>query len=101
MSAFQYSSCGCIPSHDPSRRRLFAVTKNKWFDRFILLTIFVSCIQLGMESSELAARSMAGEMSAQITEDVLYIANIVITVIFTAEAVIKIAALGFIQHPGR
>ena len=77
-----------------SRLRLFCIDliSNAWFDRFIMLVIFVNCIFLA------AYNPLEAEDS--INNQVLFVSEIVFTIIFSVEMAIKVTAMGFLLHKG-
>jgi len=77
---------------NPIRQFFIQVTEAKWFEYFILLAIVGTCISLALYTP------MPGGDSNAINE-FLEETEIIFTVIFTAECVMRIIALGFITHP--
>ena len=83
-------SLGCIYSNCFLRRLCITIVAHKWFDRFIMFLILISSILLCLDEPGLDSKSNLAQF--------LYYADIIITILFTIEMVIKIIALGFIGH---
>ena len=48
IPTFKKNSLFCLTPTNPLRRGLIQIVHNKWFDRFILLTIMANCIFLAI-----------------------------------------------------
>lgn len=83
-------SLGCIHSNCFIRKYCIKIVANKWFERFIMFLILISSILLCLDEPRLNPNSNLAIF--------LYYADIVITILFTIEMVIKIIALGLIGH---
>jgi len=77
---------------NPIRQLFIKITEAKWFEILILLTIMGTCISLAVFTP-----LPNGDTNA--TNDFLEEIEIIFTVIFTAECIMRIVALGFIAHP--
>merc|ERR1719481_1664565 len=77
---------------NPIRQLFIKITEAKWFEILILLTILGTCISLAVFT-----HFPNGDSNA--TNDFLEEIEIIFTVIFTAECLMRIIALGFIAHP--
>merc|ERR1719204_2338907 len=77
---------------NPIRQLFIKITEAKWFEILILLTILGTCISLAVFTP-----FPNGDSNA--TNDFLEEIEIIFTVIFTAECLMRIIALGFIAHP--
>jgi len=77
---------------NPIRQLFIKITEAKWFEILILLTILGTCISLAVFTP-----FPNGDSNA--TNDFLEEIEIIFTVIFTAECIMRIIALGFIFHP--
>merc|ERR1719300_1310004 len=77
---------------NPIRQLFIKITEAKWFEILILLTILGTCISLAVFTP-----FPNGDSNA--TNDFLEEIEIIFTVIFTAECLMRIVALGFIAHP--
>merc|ERR1719204_1481362 len=77
---------------NPIRQLFIKITEAKWFEILILLTILGTCISLAVFTP-----FPNGDSNA--THDFLEEIEIIFTVIFTAECIMRIIALGFIFHP--
>merc|ERR1740131_208846 len=77
---------------NPIRQLFIKITEAKWFEILILLTILGTCISLAVFTP-----FPNGDTNA--TNDFLEEIEIIFTVIFTAECLMRIIALGFIAHP--
>merc|ERR1719462_1121320 len=77
---------------NPIRQLFIKITEAKWFEILILLTILGTCISLAVFTP-----FPNGDSNA--TNDFLEEIEIIFTVIFTAECIMRIIALSFIAHP--
>merc|ERR1719348_806711 len=77
---------------NPIRQLFIKITEAKWFEILILLTILGTCISLAVFTP-----FPNGDSNA--TNDFLKEIEIIFTVIFTTECIMRIVALGFIAHP--
>merc|ERR1719277_37939 len=77
---------------NPIRQLFIQITEAKWFEILILLTILGTCISLAVFTP-----LPNGDTNA--TNDFLEEIEIIFTVIFTTECLMRIVALGFIAHP--
>merc|ERR1719403_86070 len=77
---------------NPIRQLFIKITEAKWFEILILLTILGTCISLAVFTP-----FPNGDSNA--TNDFLEEIEIIFTVIFTAECLMRIIALGFVAHP--
>jgi len=77
---------------NPIRQLFIQVTEAKWFEIFILLAILGTCISLAVYTP-----LPNGDTNA--TNEFLEEIEIIFTVIFTTECMMRIVALGFIMHP--
>merc|ERR1719342_198442 len=82
----------CFTLKNPIRQLFIKITEAKWFEILILLTILGTCISLAVFTP-----FPNGDSNA--TNDFLEEIEIIFTVIFTAECLMRIIALGFIAHP--
>jgi len=77
---------------NPIRQAFIKITEAKWFEIIILLTIMGTCISLAVFTP-----LPNGDTNA--TNEFLEEIEIIFTVIFTTECLMRIVALGFIAHP--
>jgi len=77
---------------NPIRQLFIQITEAKWFEIFILLAILGTCISLAVYTP-----LPNGDTNA--TNEFLEEIEIIFTVIFTTECMMRILALGFIMHP--
>jgi len=77
---------------NPIRQFFIQITEAKWFEIFILLAILGTCISLAVYTP-----LPNGDTNA--TNEFLEEIEVIFTVIFTTECVMRIIALGFIMHP--
>jgi len=77
---------------NPIRQLFIQITEAKWFEILILLTIMGTCISLAVFTP-----LPNGDTNA--TNEFLEEIEIIFTVIFTTECLMRIVALGFIAHP--
>merc|ERR1719342_976536 len=82
----------CFTLKNPIRQLFIKITEAKWFEILILLTILGTCISLAVFTP-----FPNGDSNA--TNDFLEEIEIIFTVIFTGECVMRIVALGFVAHP--
>jgi hypothetical protein len=81
---------GTFHAHSPARKSMLWITDWTWFDRFILTLIAANSILLALEDHRVADTPI--NRFAAKTE-------IVFTVLFIAEMVLKIGAMGLFLHP--
>eukprot|EP00752_Nemacystus_decipiens_P001936 g1865.t1 len=81
----------CLSANHPLRRGCLAIIRNAWFDRFIMLLIVISSVELAVDNPLLDPDST--------TSRALEVAELVITVLFTAEFLLKVFASGFLFIP--
>jgi len=77
---------------NPIRQFCITVTEAKWFEIFILLAITGTCVSLAVFTP-----LPNGDTNAM--NEFLEEIEVIFTVIFTGECVMRIIALGFISHP--
>jgi len=77
---------------NPIRQFFIQVTEAKWFEIFILLAILGTCISL-------AVYTPLPNGDTNDTNEFLEEIEIIFTVVFTTECLMRIIALGFIMHP--
>lgn len=77
--------CGCAVTN-PVREFVIKVVINPWFDRIILLFILANSICLAIEDP-------ANRKGVFANLDILFV------VVFTAEMVLKVIAMGFVMRP--
>ena len=79
---------------EKSKIRIFAnsLIKKKWFDFLILFFIFVSTLTLAVENPLSDPESTLAS--------ILYYLDIVLTTIFTIEAILKVITYGFLTNGG-
>lgn len=82
---------GIFKTTNPIRKFCVGLISNPNFDRFVLVLIFISSITLAIENPLLNPESQLS-----ISLDVI---DIILTVLFTIEMIIKIIALGLVMHP--
>ena len=77
----------CLSSSNPFRNKIILlVTKNPWFDRFILLIILLNTLFLALDQEV----NIVTKYNEQI--------DFTFLIIYTFEMVLKIVALGFIMN---
>lgn len=77
----------CLSSSNPFRNKIILlVTKNPWFDRFILLIILLNTLFLALDQEV----NIVTKYNEQI--------DFTFLIIYTVEMVLKIVALGFIMN---
>ena len=81
---------GCFSPENTVRKYIGKLVLHKWFDRFILVVIALSCILLAVDYPNAVNEG----------QQYLDAFNLIFTVIFIVEAVLKVVAFGFIQHEG-
>lgn len=82
----------CLEKDNAFRRHVFDVVSNVWFDRGILLLIFISSVTLAIDNPLLDPNGT--------TAIAIGIIDIILTTLFAVEMVLKIVALGFFMHEG-
>lgn len=85
-------TCGCMGPESLTRRLARTILENEAWEMLVLSLIFVSCICLSYDNPRLEPGS---EIAAN-----LAIANVVLTLLFTLEAALKIAVHGFLLADG-
>jgi hypothetical protein len=75
---------------NPVRRFIYLLVNKTWFDYLILVAILVSTISLAIESPHRDPESAFSYA--------LYYLDILMTIIFVVEALVKILAFGFIMN---
>jgi len=90
--ALDDKSCGCISKHNRFRLRLARVVHTQRFDDLILVLIIVSTLILAFESPKLT--ECGSDCSLFV---VLFYADVVFTLLFIIEMVMKIIVYGFIN----
>ena len=88
----QYSSLFMLSGSNKLRLALTNVASAKWFEFVILFVILFSSVPLAMDSPSVDPTSRLRE--------VLDMCDLVFTIIFTCELLVKVLAMGFILHPG-
>ena len=81
-----------LPPNHCLRRGCSKVVYHPWFDNFILALIVVSGLILALDSPLLDPDSNAAT--------ILYVADIVVTLLFAVESVMKIIVMGFVANKG-
>jgi len=77
---------------NPIRKLFIQITEAKWFEMFILLAILGTCISL-------AVYTPLPNGDTNDSNEFLEEIEVIFTVIFTTECLMRIIALGFIMHP--
>lgn len=89
-ASYKYKAFNCLHADQPVRKVCGWLALRPEFDGFILLLIALSCILLALESP-----SASVEAKAWIEE-----VDLVVTLLFTTEMVVKLIAFGCYSHPG-
>mmetsp|Transcript_6094 Transcript_6094/g.8195 ORF Transcript_6094/g.8195 Transcript_6094/m.8195 type:complete len:163 (-) Transcript_6094:20-508(-) len=91
---FSKSSMNCMSDSNRLRQLCVKVIVNKWFDRLIILCIIANSLLLASkEYDEKYDVSYKSEWNA-----ILDTLDIVFSVIFLVECILKIIGMGFIRH---
>ena len=80
----------CLDKDNWIRKWCIIAVRSKWFERFVMTLILFSSIMLALDEPYTDPNSSLGRF--------LYVADIVITILFTIEMIVKCVALGFIVH---
>ena len=91
FDAKHHSLC-ILSATTPIRKFCIHLIQNPWFDKAILLLICISSIFLALDEPSLSENSMLKQF--------LVVADIVITILFCIEMIVKIIAMGLIVHDG-
>ena len=81
---------GFFELHNPVRRRAIDIIENKWFERFIQLTILANCIQMAIEEP----RDTDPNSGAK---EIMFALSTVFWSIFAFECVNKVIGMGLLQ----
>jgi hypothetical protein len=93
-------SLNCISVHNPVRRLAARLVTHKQFDNFILLCIVANSLCLALVDYEDVGNLMQGEANSPNWRNrLLEETEVVFTVAFTVECVLKILALGLYDFP--
>lgn len=87
-------SLGCFGQSNKLRICCVHMIANRWFDRFITLCILLNSVMLATKQYEVNYN----EKSVSRWNQIIDTADIVFSVIYLVECLIKIVALGFIRH---
>ncbi len=86
----QSNSLCCMPPDNAFRSSVFAITSHPVFDRLVLLLILVSSVTLAIDNP---LHDPDGA-----TARAVFVIDIMLTVLFTIEMMLKIIALGLVMH---
>jgi len=103
-----------LPATHPIRVFCFGIISSKWFDNFILFLIGVSSVMLAVDQPFLenceSPNGISGDSvllfpdlmrpnAAECTQkDIMTVLDLIITILFIGECVVKVLALGFVMH---
>jgi len=87
-----FNSLGFIKPGYTIRRLMLMLTRSKSFEMLMLFFITLSCIQLAIDAPTVDPTSTLAA--------VLKAADVSLALIFLAEAIVKVIAMGLIMHPG-
>ena len=105
-------SLGVLALDNPLRRLMITAMESKWFERCILFVIFLNSITIGMIDNTVVNGTTGdpigvgysiGDLTVpavSIPNQIIAVSNIIFTVCFTIECVIKVIAMGFVSAPG-
>jgi hypothetical protein len=82
-------SLGIFELENPMRRLSIKCVLHDGFDNFILFVIFCNCITMAMDAPGLSPTSQ--------TKQVLNVTDVIFTITFTVESILKAVAFGFIH----
>lgn len=91
---FSVNSLHCMPQQNAFRKICVTIVVNRWFDFFITFCIIVN-------SGLLASKEYDNNYNAEyvsIWNEFLDTVDLVFTIIFLVECVLKIIAMGFVRH---
>lgn len=88
----KYKSLGFIKPGYTVRRLMLMLIRSKSFEMLMLFFITLSCIQLAIDAPTVDPTSTLAA--------VIKAADVSLALIFLAEAIVKVIAMGFVMHPG-
>lgn len=88
----KYKSLGFIKPGYTVRRLMLMLIRSKSFEMLMLFFITLSCIQLAIDAPTVDPTSILAA--------VIKAADVSLALIFLAEAIVKVIAMGFFMHPG-
>eukprot|EP00760_Papus_ankaliazontas_P004215 PhM_4_TR11707/c5_g1_i1/m.86071/K04852/CACNA1E; voltage-dependent calcium channel R type alpha-1E len=89
----EYVSLGCLHSTDRLRRTCITVLQSRGFDGSLFIAILLSCLFLSLDTPDV-------ENTSPKFYTAIHALDIIMGVVFTLEAMMKVVALGAYQHPG-
>ncbi|DBA01467.1 TPA: hypothetical protein N0F65_005586 [Lagenidium giganteum] len=97
---FVNNSLFFLNTTNPFRLKLVWLVEWKWFDRFILLCIVANSIALGLRDYQDPALSSHSSANPNTTNTIVDKTELLFTIVFAVECVLKIIAMGFLFGKG-
>eukprot|EP00924_Labyrinthula_sp_SR-Ha-C_P002687 augustus_masked-scaffold_13-processed-gene-4.8-mRNA-1 protein AED:0.09 eAED:0.10 QI:0/-1/0/1/-1/1/1/0/1606 len=97
------STCWVMNANYPLREGAIRLINGVWFDRFILILIFISTVLLILDEPWLETCKQLGDegapcLNASLWRSVLTTGDIILNVVFSMELLVKVVALGVFGH---